>query len=95
MVVDAERGLGIISRSVIPFDLGVLTLTFAESIVIPGKVVIHCIRSLPQVEYLHPTLGIAFISWDPKLLGDTPVQAVRLASDFIRQGRNMIFWSDE
>lgn len=38
MVVDAEKGLAIVSRSVIPFDLGVLTLTFAESIIIPGKV---------------------------------------------------------
>ena len=38
MIVDAEKGLAIVSRSVIPFDLGVLTLTFAESIIIPGKV---------------------------------------------------------
>ena len=38
MIVDAEKGLAIISRTVIPFDLGVLTLTFAESIIIPGKV---------------------------------------------------------
>jgi len=38
MVVDAEKGLAIVSRSVIPFDLGVLTLTFAESVIVPGKV---------------------------------------------------------
>lgn len=38
MIVDAYKGLAVISRSIIPFDLGVLTLTFAESIVIPGKV---------------------------------------------------------
>ena len=38
MIVDAEKGLAVISRSVIPFDLGVLSLTFAESIIIPGKV---------------------------------------------------------
>ena len=75
MIVDAEKGLAVLSRSVVPFDLGVLTLTFAESIIIPGK-----------VEYLHPTLGIAFISWDPKLLGDTQVKSARLATDFIRQG---------
>ena len=75
MIVDAEKGLAVISRSVIPFDLGVLSLTFAESIIIPGK-----------VEYLHPTLGVAFISWNPKLLGDTQVRSVRLATDFIRQG---------
>ena len=38
MIVDAQKGLAVISRSVIPFDLGVLSLTFAESIVVPGKV---------------------------------------------------------
>jgi len=41
---------------------------------------------LMKVEYLHPTLGIAFISWDPKLLGDTQLKSVNLAKDFIRQG---------
>jgi len=39
MIVDAEKGLAVISRAVIPFDVGVLSLTFAESVVIPGKVV--------------------------------------------------------
>jgi len=38
MIVDTQKGLAVISRSVIPFDLGVLSLTFAESIVVPGKV---------------------------------------------------------
>lgn len=38
MIVDAEKGLAVISRSVIPFELGVLSLTFAESIIVPGKV---------------------------------------------------------
>jgi hypothetical protein len=42
MIVDAEKGLAVISRSVIPFDLGVLSLTFAESIVIDGKVYLSC-----------------------------------------------------
>jgi hypothetical protein len=39
MIVDAENGLAVVSRSVIPFDLGILSLTFAESVIIPGKVV--------------------------------------------------------
>ena len=40
MIVDAEKGLAVVSRAVIPFDLGVISLTFAESIIIPGKVVL-------------------------------------------------------
>jgi pro-apoptotic serine protease NMA111 len=43
------------------------------------------------VEYLHPTLGVAFISWDPKLLGDTQARSVRLATDFIKQGADVTF----
>jgi pro-apoptotic serine protease NMA111 len=39
MIVDAGKGLAVISRAIVPFDLGVLSLTFAESVVIPGKVV--------------------------------------------------------
>jgi hypothetical protein len=38
MIVDAEKGLAVISRSVVPFDLGVLSLTFADSVIVPGKV---------------------------------------------------------
>jgi len=37
MIVDAEKGLAVVSRSIIPFDLGVLSLTFADSVIIPGK----------------------------------------------------------
>lgn len=46
MIVDAEKGLAVISRSVVPFDLGVLSLTFAESIIIPGKVIPHVLIRL-------------------------------------------------
>jgi pro-apoptotic serine protease NMA111 len=41
MIVDAEKGLGVASRSVVPFDLGVLTLTFAENVIVPGKVLTY------------------------------------------------------
>jgi len=44
MIIDAEKGLAVISRSIIPFDLGILSLTFAESVIIPGKV---CPQVLP------------------------------------------------
>jgi hypothetical protein len=43
VVVDAEKGLAVVSRAVIPFDLGVLSLTFADSIIIPGKVIFSLI----------------------------------------------------
>lgn len=52
MIVDAEKGLAVISRSIIPFDLGVLSLTFADSIIIPGKV------CSPERDYADSRLSI-------------------------------------
>lgn len=40
VIVDVDKGLAVISRSIVPFDLGALTLTFAQSIVVPGKVLL-------------------------------------------------------
>jgi hypothetical protein len=40
VIVDAERGLVIVGRNLVPTSLGDLILTFAESIVIPAKVLV-------------------------------------------------------
>lgn len=49
-MVDAERGLIVISRNIVPFAMGDLSITIADSIIVPGKVV-----------YLHPTHNFAII----------------------------------
>lgn len=74
-MVDAERGLVVLGRNIVPFALGDLSITFADSIVIPGK-----------VEFLHPTHNVAMISYDPRLLGDTPVQSAQLSDTPLVQG---------
>lgn len=80
LIVDKEKGLAVTSRSIVPFALGDLSLTFADSIIIPGK-----------IEHLHPTQNIAFISYDPKLLADTPVQAAKLSNEHLSQGSSVYF----
>ncbi|KAJ2557487.1 hypothetical protein EV175_001314 [Coemansia sp. RSA 1933] len=79
LVVDAQRGLVVVSRSIVPFELGDLSLTVAESVTIPASVV-----------YLHPALNFAIAQYDPLLLGDTPVAAAQLSTERVAEGDALI-----
>jgi hypothetical protein len=50
-------------------------LTFANSIIIPGKLV-----------YLHPIFNYAIVSYDPTLLGETKVEEIQLIDEPLFQG---------
>ena len=58
--------------------MGDLSITFADSIIIPGR-----------VEYLHPTHNFAFVSYDPKLIGDTPVKSAVLSDRVLARGHKV------
>ncbi|KAI9504075.1 trypsin-like cysteine/serine peptidase domain-containing protein [Coemansia spiralis] len=79
LIVDATRGLVVISRSIVPFELGDLSLTVAESVTIPAKVV-----------YLHPTLNFAIAQYDPYLLGDTPVVSASISTSLVVEGDSLV-----
>lgn len=79
LVVDADKGLVVISRAIVPYDLCDISITIADSIVVEGKVV-----------FLHPLQNYAVIQYDPKLV-DAPVQSARLSAEEITQGASTYF----
>lgn len=79
LVIDAAKGLVIISRAVVPYDLCDISITVADSIIVDGKVV-----------FMHPLQNYAIIQYDPKLV-QAPVQSAKLSTDTIKQGAKTIF----
>jgi S1-C subfamily serine protease len=67
LVVDAARGLVVVDRNTVPVSMGDVRIIFAGTLEIPGK-----------VEFVHPLHNLAIVSYDPKLIGTTPVRAARL-----------------
>ena len=68
VIVDRERGLVLVDRNTVPVAIGDVTVTFAGSLEVKGK-----------VEQLHPLHNLAIVSYDPMTIGDTPVEAARFS----------------
>ena len=77
VLVDKTRGLIIVDRNTVPVAIGDIRLTFAGSLEVPGK-----------VEYIHPLHNLALLSFDPKLIGQTPIRAATFSSNELKAGDN-------
>lgn len=80
LVFDAKKGLAIISRAFVPYDLCDLSVTVADSIIVDAK-----------VRFLHPLANYAIIQYDPSLV-DAPVKSAKFATEPIKQGASTIFF---
>ncbi len=78
LVVDAQRGLVVVDRNTVPVAVGDVTVTFAGTVQVPGRVL-----------YVHPLHDFAVVAYDPKLIGNTPVRAARLSTHEIESGERV------
>jgi len=78
LVVDAERGLVVVDRNTVPVSVGNVTVTFAGTVEVPGRVV-----------YIHPIHNLAVVAYDPKLIGNTAVKAAKLTPRELNAGESV------
>ncbi len=75
MIISTDPPLIICDRDTIPISIGNIFITFANSIIIPGKLL-----------YLHPMYNYAILTYDKTLLGETLVKAIELSDKDLVQG---------
>ncbi len=78
LIVDTELGLIVVDRNTVPVAMGDVSITFAGSLQIRGS-----------VAYVHPLHNLTMISYDPALIGDTPVKAATFSNDELKPGDNV------
>ncbi|KAI8325679.1 trypsin-like serine protease [Martensiomyces pterosporus] len=66
IIVDKENGYILCDRDSVPIGVGDIYITIAGSIVLVGN-----------VEFLHPVYNFAIVKYDPKQIGQTPVEDIR------------------
>lgn len=79
LVIDADQGLVLVSRAIVPYDLCDISVTVADSVIVDAKVI-----------FLHPLANYAIVKYEPSLVL-APVQTPKFATEMIKQGASSIF----
>jgi len=79
VIVDTEKGLVVVSRSVVFSSLGDVKLTFNNRVEVKGK-----------VEYIHPLHNLALVSYVPNAVAHIPLTQVRLSKQPIEKGEPIL-----
>lgn len=80
LVVDAEQGLVLVSRALIPYDLCDISLIIADSIFVEAKIV-----------FMHPLQNYVIVRYDTSLV-NAPVKTPKFSTEFIKKGEETIFF---
>jgi pro-apoptotic serine protease NMA111 len=75
LIVDKKDGLILVDRNTVPTSLGDVSVTFAGALDIPAKVV-----------FIHPLHNLAFIQYDPALLGSAEIEEIELHEKELKIG---------
>ncbi|HLU06699.1 MAG TPA: trypsin-like peptidase domain-containing protein [Woeseiaceae bacterium] len=75
LIVDKERGFVLVDRNTVPVSMGDVSITFAGSLQVKGR-----------VQYVHPLHNLAIVAYDPAHIGDTPVRTAKFAAKPLQTG---------
>lgn len=79
LVIDAKKGLAVVSRAIVPHGLCDTNITIADSVNINAQVV-----------FLHPSQNYTIIRYDPSLI-QAPIASARLGSEHLKLGQETFF----
>jgi S1-C subfamily serine protease len=75
LIVDKKRGYVLVDRNTVPIAIGDVTVTFAGSLEVKGR-----------VEQLHPLHNYAIVSYEPASIGSTPAEEAVFNTSTLRPG---------
>ncbi len=75
LIVDKKRGWVLVDRNTVPVAIGDVTVTFAGSLEVRGR-----------IEQVHPLHNFAIVSYDPASIGSTPVRNAKFTERPLKAG---------
>ncbi len=78
LIVDKDRGHVLVDRNTVPVAIGDVIVTFAGSLEVKAK-----------IEQLHPLHNLAIVSYDPALIGDTPIEEAKFNTQPLKAGEKV------